>query len=319
MQILKAIVTTGIVTALSGPAIASVIRHDAPPGQYVQLANRFDNVGSVWSGDSASGVGESGSGTLIASDWVLTAAHVVEGDTTRFVLDNQSYDAHEVVIHPEWDGRVFHGYDLAMVRLDRGVQGITPASYDTQLDPLGQVATFVGYGQTGNGLTGRTGDGGRLNVGQNTLDAVGPDFFFLLDDSLLMADFDYVFPLEKKQGSNKAFGNTRIPTALSGGTQINRMGAADPLPLEALPGGGDSGGGVFIDVNGEQVLIGTVSMTLSWDGSNNSSYTDMVGVVSLAAVDGWIQSTVPEPSTGLLLCVGSYFACCCRRRSNDQS
>lgn len=311
---IKTIVITLLFVAVSGPAGASVVRHDAPPGQYVQLANRFDNVGSVWSGDLASGIGESGSGTLIASEWVLTAAHVVEGDATRFVLDNQEYDAREVVIHPEWDGRVFHGYDLALVRLDRTVQGITPASYDSQLDPLGQVATFVGYGQTGDGLTGRTGEGGRLNAGQNTLDAVGSDFFFLLDDSLLMADFDYVFPLEQAQGPNEAFGSTRIPTALSGSRHINRMGSADPLLLEALPGGGDSGGGVFIDVDGEQVLIGTVSMTLSWDGSNNSGYTDMVGVVSLASVDGWIQSTVPEPSTGLLFCIGAYLASRRKRR-----
>ena len=279
---------------------ASVIRHDISPQSYEALLDGHESVGSVWSGDIDSGVGESGSGTLIASDWVLTAAHVVEGATSRFVLNNQAYEATEVVIHPEWDGRVFNGHDMALIRLDRPVLETAPAAYSTQADPIGEVATFVGYGQSGDGLTGRVGETGTINAGQNTLDAVGSDFWFLLDDSLLMADFDYEFPLDITQSDNNALGQTQIPTALSGSTHINRMGSADPLPLEALPGGGDSGGGVFIDVDGEQVLIGTVSMTLSWDGSNNSGYTDMVGIVSLASAEDWIQSTVPEPTSGLL-------------------
>ena len=129
---------------------------------------------------------------------------------------------------------------------------------------------------------------------------MGSDFWFLLDDSLLMADFDYEFPLAITQSANNAFGQTQIPTALGGSTYINRMGSADPLPLESLPGGGDSGGEVFIDIDGNPVLIGAISMTLPWDGSNNSGYTDMVGVVSLSSAHDWIQSTVPEPSTGLV-------------------
>lgn len=299
---------TALAAALAGNAGASVIRHDMAPEAYEALLDGTTSVGSVWSGDEGSGEGESGSGTLIAPSWVLTAAHVVEGDSTRFVLNSEIYEADEVVIHPEWDGRVFNGYDIALIRLDRSAHGVTPAAYSTELDPIGQVSTFVGYGQSGDGLTGRVGDSGTLNAGQNTLDAVGSDFWFLLDDSLLMADFDYVYPLDITQSGNNALGQTQIPTALSGSTHINRMGDADPLPLEALPGGGDSGGGVFIEVDGQPVLVGTVSMTMSWDGSNNSGYTDMVGVVSLASADGWIQSTVPEPSSGLLFGLAAWFA-----------
>lgn len=293
---------------------ASVIRHDVSAEQYAELTTQYSGVGSIWSGDLESGVGESGSGTLISPNWVLTAAHVVEGEATRFVLLNQAYEASEVVIHPEWDGRVFNGNDMALVRLDRPVTGVRPVAYSTQHDPIGQVATFVGYGQSGDGLSGRAGDAGNLNAGQNTLDAVGSDFWFLLDDSLMMADFDYAHPLDVTQSGNNALGQTQIPTALSGSTHINRMGSPDPLPLEALPGGGDSGGGVFVELDGEQVLIGTISMTLSWDGSNNSGYTDMVGVVSLAAGDGWIQSTVPEPSAGLLFGMAAIIAFRHRRR-----
>ena len=303
--------------ALAGTAHtidASVIRHDVSAEQYAQLANQYSSVGTVWSGNLESGVGEFGSGTLIAPNWVLTAAHVVEGDTTRFVLRNQTYDANEVVLHPEWDGRVFNGNDMALVRLNRPVSGIKPADYSTQLEPIGQVATFAGYGQSGDGLSGRVGETGNLNAGQNTLDAVGSDFWLLLDESLMMADFDYAYPLDITQSGNNALGQTQIPTALSGSTHINRMGSPDPLPLEALPGGGDSGGGVFVEQDGKQVLIGTVSMTLSWDGSNNSGYTDMVGVVSLAAGDGWIQSTVPEPSSAFLFGVAALLGVRRRRR-----
>src|SRR5678816_4203921 len=47
-----------------------VIRHDRPDSAYVRLGARYPAVVQI---------GRAGDGTLIAPDWVLTAAHVAAG------------------------------------------------------------------------------------------------------------------------------------------------------------------------------------------------------------------------------------------------
>lgn len=303
---------------------AAILRHDINPLAYETLAEAHPAVGRVWSGQPDTGHGENGSGTLVRPDWVLTAAHLVTGPATRFVLGPEVYDAKAVHVHPGWTGRVFKGHDLALVHLDRSVTGVAPARVDSTTNPIGAVATFVGHGQTGNGLTGGVGQGGARTAGQNTLDAWGRDFWFLLDESLIMADFDYDASLGAQRSVSTALGQTAIPTILAGETPINRMGNEDPLALEALPAPGDSGGGLFIDTDDGPALVGVVSMTLAWDGSNNSSYTDMAGFAALSSAETWLQSTlpsaaianpaVPEPSAAFIGLIGGGAMLLPRRR-----
>ena len=130
----------------------ATIRDDQPGSSYLELASSPDYL-SV--GLFVNSWGYTGCATLIAPDWVLTAAHnLTAASSGIFTLNGNSYPSAEFVSHPSWDGNAFNGYDLALVRLGAPVAGVTPAALFTSALELGQVTTFVGYGFTGTGLTG---------------------------------------------------------------------------------------------------------------------------------------------------------------------
>lgn len=97
-------------------------------------------------------------GTLIQADIVLTAAHCVEDvspSNTRFYVGNNatnprsglSYLAAEFIIHERYAAR-YLAHDIALVRLQIPVKGVTPIAYNiASLDPHeGRLGVHVGFG-----------------------------------------------------------------------------------------------------------------------------------------------------------------------------
>jgi hypothetical protein len=86
----------------SASAVGGTIRHDVSDSLYLARAaqSQYAPVGKVTSS------GLLASGTLIADDWVLTAAHVVDAasSTLSFTLGSQSYTSTEWVTYSGWDG-----------------------------------------------------------------------------------------------------------------------------------------------------------------------------------------------------------------------
>jgi hypothetical protein len=70
---------------------------------------------------------------------------------------------------------------------------------------------------------------------------------------------------------------------------------------------GDSGGGWFIDVNGEMQLAAVTSFYLG-----DFSYVGATGALRVSLYNDWIDSYVPEPTSLLLLVAG--VACSLIRR-----
>ena len=221
--------------------MAGAIRDDVPDEQYVKLAQepQFASVGLILKNDEPNA-----SAVLIDSRWVLTAGHEVFGQeaasfSVRF--DESTYPVQEIILYPGYQeaGVLGHNGDLALLRLDRPVEGVPPAIIYRGTQEQGKVGTIVGYGRSGSGASIITSPTpvGTKRAGQNMIDGIGT----VVDgrdipDNLLISDFDH--PRD---------------------STLNRIGDVEPLGLEYCPVGGDSGGGLFMENSEDWYLMGIMS------------------------------------------------------------
>ena len=120
------------------------------------------------------------SGALIASRWVITAGHCFRDQDGMRV--SRTVARETVVIVGRTDltsqtGQEAHvtavrqapGTDIALVELDRNINGVSPLALSRSKPSIGEVVRLTGYGLTGVG--GRAPD--RLRTGRVGVDAVG--------------------------------------------------------------------------------------------------------------------------------------------------
>lgn len=259
-----------------------------PERHRVQPGEGYDGVVQVVAG------GNYGSGVLLhGGRAVLTAAHLLDGAasvTVRLGTPEGSVNLSTAfyALHPAYDA-IQSNNDVALVWLDAPA----PASAERstlyrQEDELGQVISLVGYGLTGDGVTGhvpREGTEPAKHLAMNHVDttgealkaAFGHDIFWdPLPGSQLIIDFDNGSPTQDALG------------VLMGLHDLG-LGAS-----EGMVAPGDSGGPAFV---GDQVAgIATYTASLSRDGQSpdvtdklDSSFGEIAGFQRVSHYQQWID------------------------------
>jgi len=229
-------------------AQAIIIRHDVEDARYFQRENAYPAVFEFF--EKRGGVG-----TLIAPDWAVTVAHVAQDvpeDHPVFIA-GEEYRVRQTVLHPTWGTDDF--VDLGLVQLDKPVQGVTPVSLYALDDEIGKIVTFVGWGDTGTGLTGPVISDHKLRAATNKVE--------LADSKNLLFRFD-------------------APTD------------ENVTPLEGISGPGDSGGPALIEIEGKFYIMG-VSVAQDSHGQERGTYGVREFYTRISPNVAWIQSTLENP------------------------
>jgi hypothetical protein len=271
----------------------------------------------------------SATGTLISSEWVLTAAHNWNsgGGVTAmtFTLNGTDYSANLTTLtqHPNWVNApaplanetpgFSQGWDVAVFRLTTPVVGITPATIYTGADEFGKTGYTVGFGRIGTGTTvsSENTDNSKLAMA-NVIDRVTLQNAGGYAGGALDSDFDSGmnpantllaegFPDENGQvlaldPAGTITGTTSLAMQLTVGSDILEGGTAQ----------GDSGGPTFILDGGIYKIAGITSWghNPANDFATTGLYGDLSAMTRVSANSAWINASIPEPSVTALFLAG---------------
>jgi hypothetical protein len=273
-------VTCVLWAVLSTASQAITIRHDQPDLAYTALGTAYDSVAALRINALDGTFGCSGS-KLLGSDFLVTAAHCLEGATsidvsfgnqmTGFFSNSSAVPAEGWQIHPDWNpANIFNGGDLALVKLPSGSYPDGFGLYTDQSRDF-WVETNVdlaGFGVTGTGFAGEDFYDGQKRRATNAIDG-------LWNENYLATDFTY--PLTRRFG-------------------IDLLGSRQLTTHEGGMCFGDSGGALLMDGK----LAGINSFIINGTGTVVCDYIDAFGHLRVSQYAGWINDTIANWGSSLV-------------------
>jgi len=303
--------------------IAYGIRHDKTLSEYEDVATNNTPYNTIdypdfspvimfsYSLDGSQSVDYVASGVLISEDWILTAGHnffvATEQDEpapvsgiTILVGNNpnnptSTHSVSELVFHPTWievNNDFLNANDLCLVKLSTPITNITPAELNhEQTETIGETIWYCGFGDYSQkfnqdpdlfskkhaieNILDRKVDGITSNSGGETYTG-----------GLLAFDFDAPTADVNSLGDDEIYSDESL---LGDGSS-----SATATTFEGTTIPGDSGGPIFINVNGTWKVCGILSGGVNYPFDNyvDGGYGDISVFIRVSSNIDWIYSVI---------------------------
>ncbi|TGV02116.1 trypsin-like serine protease [Flavivirga rizhaonensis] len=252
-----------------------------------------------------------GTGVIIDPYWILTVAHNFYNEETKKVdqptilnictgenpnKPKTEHSVEKIIIHPDWLGkdiaeRFYAGNDLCLLKLKDPITDIAPAILNTSKnEPLGKTIWLGGYGNYKFNISQNL---SKRHAIENKLDRkmeLAVNTKKLHPSGLLACDFDdptCTSNILKKGNSHQFFvdllgeGNSKKKATKFEGTSVP----------------GDSGGPLFIKMDGVWKVCGLLSLTMksdpySDDRNKNFEYGAITMFTRTSSHKKWITETL---------------------------
>lgn len=251
-------------------------------------------------------------GTVVGSQWILTAGHnfyvaseqsspapasgitIVVGDNPN--TSSTTYEVESINFHPTWisDNEDFlNGNDICLIKVKTAITGITPAPINLALneESIGNTTWFCGFGdysqqsgQNANLFTNKHAIQNVLDRRVNGITTTSGSTSY--NGGLLAFDFD------SPEGDANTLGDNTVNSdeaLLGSGTSD-----ASATTFEGATVQGDSGGPLFMKIDGEWHVCGVLSGGASdvVDGHEDSGYGDISVFIRTSSHSAWIDSVI---------------------------
>jgi Trypsin len=206
------------------PANAIIVRHDVDETKYFELGEDFRalicnlNVNPKVPDCMA---------TFLSKRWIITAAHCAvlidekmkKGAPHEIEFQSAFFGVEKVYLHPGYVN-TRSVQDIALIKLKADVPRTKAVSVLTDPFQMRETIFVAGYGDTGTGKTGPTGNDRKLRAGTNRIDSISTEWVRFLFDA---------------------------------------PESPNTTELEAISGPGDSGGPALVERGNKYFLVGISS------------------------------------------------------------
>ncbi|WP_281612745.1 trypsin-like serine protease [Flammeovirga sp. SubArs3] len=295
------------------------IRHDKDLSDYENVAKSNDTslpnfdavVNFSYSLDGSSNEDYTASGTLIDTEWILTAGHnfydaneqsspaPLEGIKVKIGNNPNNPDAvysvTEMILHPTWlagNQEYSHANDLCLIKLSSPVQNITPVLlFADGTESLESTVWFCGFGDYSEQAGQDKNSDSKKHAMSNTLDRKVDGFQTSLNGTTYTGGI-LAFDFDNPNGTINSLGDDHI-----GGFE-DQLGtgasSASALDYEGATVKGDSGGPLFVKDNGVWKLAGVLAggVTNPIPNHTDGDYGDISIFIRVSSSYDWILSNM---------------------------